>query len=154
MRTAPRIFPRRRLCHLKVARYLIWYMLLQVIENYNKLVENPAVGGDSNNLPGNHFFAGFQSAFYSVFDAAAAGNFHAYHGDAFNVVIRNDLSKFFSVVAFIQLRTANERDLVSDKVLVEIPVRIGSAIRGNKQIGIVKIGRINGNQFDLHRPLG
>ena len=66
-----------------------------------------------------------------MLNTTTAGNFHPHNGDAFDIVIRNDLGKLFSVVHIVQLWASNQRDAITDKIVVEIPVGISCTVRQN-----------------------
>ena len=59
---------------------------------YSLIFENSAVGGKGDNAPGNELFAVEQGVPGCKFDAAAAGNFHSYHGKALDIVVLQDSS--------------------------------------------------------------
>ena len=55
-----------------------------------------------------------------MLNTTTAGNFHPHNDDAFDIVICNDLGKLFSVVHIVQLWASNQRDAITDKIVVEI----------------------------------
>ena len=116
-------------------------------------VQNSAVGGDGDDAPGDEFAAGLQGSFHSVFNAAATGDFHTDHGDTFDIVVFQYGGEFFGIVALVQFGTADEGNVIADKFIVEIAVGIGGAVCRNQQIGTVKVGGVDRDQFDLYRPL-
>ena len=113
-----------------------------------------SIGRDGYYLPWDEFSAGLQRAFCRIFNAAAAGNLHTDDGQALNIVMGDDLRKFFSIIAFVQLWAANQRNVIADKVIVKISVSVSRTVGGNQQIGIVKVRCIDRNQLDLNRLLG
>ena len=64
-----------------------------------------------------------------MFDSAAAGNFHAYDGDASDLVIGQDRGQFLGIVDAVQFRAADQGDVIPDEFIVEIAVGIGGAVR-------------------------
>ncbi len=69
--------------------------------------EDFALGGEGNHLPGEELAAVFERGFYRVDNAAAAGNLHAHHGKAFDVVVLQDCGEFFGVIPLVQLGAAD-----------------------------------------------
>ena len=69
-----------------------------------------------------------------MLDTAAARYFHAHNGDAFDVVVTDDLSELFAVIALVQLGAADQRDLIADKILMEACIGIGCAFTGTSLI--------------------
>ena len=73
------------------------------------------------------------SAFFcGHLQAAAAGNLHAEDGHALDVVAAQDLGQLFAVIHSVQLRAADEGYLAAHKLLMEIGVGIGCAVRCNQ----------------------
>ena len=65
------------------------------------LIEYISVRGNGYDLPRNKLTAPLQSDFRRVFQPAATRNFHANDGDAFYIVIADNLGKFFRVVRVV-----------------------------------------------------
>ena len=63
-----------------------------------KLLYDVSMNGDCDYLPGNKFAACFQRIFRRTLAPAAAGNLHAYNGDALDVVLGDDLRELLRVV--------------------------------------------------------
>ena len=116
-------------------------------------VQNGSVDGNRHDLPGQEFAAVLQCGNCGLFQTTAARYFHAHHRDALDVVLTDDFGEFFAVIRCIQLGTADERDLAPDKVLVEVCIGIGSAVRRNQQVCSIKVRRLYRYKLDLNRPL-
>ena len=116
-------------------------------------IQNFSIGGDGNHLPRNKLSAGLQSTLDCVFDTAAAGYFHPYHLYTLDVVVPDDLRQLFRIIPFVQLGTADQGDMVPDKIVMEAAVSISCTVCRNQQICAVKIGSIYRYQFDLAGPL-
>ena len=56
-----------------------------------RLVEDPTVDGDRDDLPRNELAALLQGRFGGVFQSAAAGDLHAHDGHALDIVMADDL---------------------------------------------------------------
>lgn len=94
-----------------------------------------------------------QGSFDSLLDAAAAGDFHADDGNAFNVICQQDLGQFAAVIFIIQLWAADECDVVFDEFAVEVTVSKGCTVSGNEKSAVLQISCVGIDQFDLDRPL-
>lgn len=88
-----------------------------------------------------------------MLETAAAGNLHTDDGDAFNIVVCDNLRQLFGVIAVIQLRTANQRNPAPDKVLVESSIGIGGTVCGYQQVCTVKIRSVYRDKLNLYRLL-
>ena len=117
------------------------------------LVQNTAVAGNGDDSPRNKFSARFKRVYRSVFDAAAAGYFHADDGEAFDIVFADNRSKLFRVVAFVEFRTADERRFAFDKIVVKISVCVSGTVRRDQKMRAVEIRSAERGEFDLYRPL-
>ena len=95
--------------------------------------EDPSICGDGVDLPGEKFAAGFHGIYGYILDSAAAGDFHAHDGDAFNIVLAGDLT--------------------FDKILVEVCIGVGCTVCCNEQVCSVKIWCVDRDELYLHRPL-
>ena len=93
------------------------------------LIQNFTIDGDGDHLPRNELSAGLKRLFRRHLQAAAAGHLHAEDGHALDVVIANNLGQLFAVIHSIQLRAADESHLAAHKLLMEIGVGIGRAVR-------------------------
>src|SRR5699024_7252958 len=93
------------------------------------LFQYPSIRRDGYHLPGDELAACLESLLHCVFDPAAAGNFHACYGDAFNIISCDDLRQFFRIISFVQLGAADERNAVADKFIMKISVGIGGAVK-------------------------
>ena len=51
--------------------------------------------------------------------SAAAWNLHSYNRHTLDMVSRNNMRKLIRIIPFVQLRASNQRDMVSDKLVVE-----------------------------------
>ena len=96
------------------------------------LIQNFSVNGDGDHLPGNELSAGLKRLFCRHLQAAAAGHLHAEDGHALDVVAAQDLSELFAVIHSVQLRAADKGHLAAHKLLMEIGVGIGRAVRCNQ----------------------
>ena len=101
--------------------------------------EDPSICGDGVDLPGEKFAAGFHGIYGCILDSAAAGDFHAHDGDAFKIVLADDLGKLFTVIHRVKLRASDNRYVIADKFPVEIAVRISSTVCCHQKIGTVKV---------------
>ena len=88
-----------------------------------------------------------------VFNAAAAGHFHAHNGYAADFILRNNGGQLFGIVAFIKLGAADERNAALHEIMVEGCISICGAVGGDEQVGVVEVGSVHRHQFDLHGPL-
>lgn len=71
-----------------------------------------------------------KSRFGRLLDATAAGHFHTDDGDAFDIVMGDDLGQLLAVIFVIQFGAADEGDVVFDKATVKIAVGKGSTVGG------------------------
>ena len=117
------------------------------------LLQNSPIRGNCNHLTRNELVGCHQRTLDGVFKTAAARNLHAQDFDALDIVVRNDLRKLLGVVALIQLRTADQRDVVFHKVSMEIAVGVCCTVRRDQQICAIKVRCAHGNELDLTRPL-
>ena len=124
--------------------------MLQTVE---RLLQYLTVGRNGDHLPRDHLSAGLQSSLYRVFNTAAARNLHSYHGYALNIIVTQDFRQFLAVFGHIQLGTTDKRHMVLDKALMKVAVCKSGTIRRDKQLRLMKIGRVYRNKLDLHRPL-
>lgn len=115
--------------------------------------ENLSICGDGVHLPGEKFTAGLQGIYGCILDSAAAGDFHAHNGDAFNIVLADDLGKLFTVIHRVKFRTSDKGDLTFDKILVEVCIGIGCTVCCNEQVCSVEIWCVDRDELYLHRPL-
>src|SRR5699024_8546480 len=58
------------------------------------------------------------------------------------------------IIHVIQLRASDQRDMFSDKIIMEISVGVGSTVCRNQKIRIFIIRSSYRYQLDLYRPLG
>ena len=105
-------------------------------------------------MPGNELAAGLQGALGCAFDATATRNLHANDGYALDIILCNDTGQLFGIVSLVQLGTADQRDAITDELVMEIAVGVGGTVSSDEQIGTVKIGSVNGHELDLAGPLG
>lgn len=75
----------------------------------------------------------------SALDSAAAWDLHSCHEDASDVVLTQDSSQLFCIVDGVQFWTADESNMASYEIMMEISVGIGCAVRCDQKIGILKI---------------
>ena len=75
--------------------------------------------------------------FYGPLQAAAAGNLHAQHRYGLDVVLPENGRQLLAVVHAVQLGAGDEQDLSPEKIPVEVPIGIGSAVRGNQQVSAI-----------------
>ena len=92
-------------------------MFLLIFMN-KKSVEELSIHGDGGYLPWDEFATVLEGFFGCHFQTTAAWNFHADNGYAGDIVVSDDLFKFFTVVCGIQLRTAYQDDPAFDKIFV------------------------------------
>ena len=85
----------------------------------------PTVHRDGDHLPRNEFPALLERLFRRQFQPAAAGHLHPHDGDAFDVVLPDDLRQLFGIVHAVQLGTAHKGDVPLDEPLVEGGVGVG-----------------------------
>ncbi len=71
-------------------RLFLWFIEISI--------QPAAVCGDGDHLPGDEFSRSHQGGLDGIFNAAAAGNLHAHHGDRFDVVLGDDLRQFVGKV--------------------------------------------------------
>ena len=116
-------------------------------------IQNLAVNGDGDHLPGKELAAVLQGGDGGVLQPAAAGDLHAHHGQAFHLVFAKDLGELFGVVHTVQLGAADQAHPALQKLLVKIAVGVGSAVGGHQQVGTVQPGGIYRGQLDLYWPL-
>ena len=112
-----------------------------------------SVNGYGHYLPGDELSALLEGFLGGKFQTAAARDLHPDDGNALDVITGDDGLQLHGIVHAIQLGAADEGDLVPDKILMEISVGVSGAIGSDEQIGTVKIGCIDGGQFDLYRPV-
>ena len=117
------------------------------------LIENRSVPAQSNHLPRQKFAGPLQGSLDGLLNSTAAGYLHPYDSNALDVISLNDFQQFIRVIHGIQLGTADQCHPAPHKAAVEIAGGICGAVRCDKQIGSVKIGRVHRNQLDLNRPL-
>lgn len=87
-------------------------------------------------------------------NTAAARDGHTSYCYAQDVVLLQNRSKLLGIEGVvIQLRTADNDNMIPYKVLVEPGIREGCAVCRNQQIGILKKGGCGINQGKLYRPL-
>ena len=91
---------------------------------------------------------------HGMLDAAAAGNFHAHNGDASDIVIGQDRGQLLGIVDAVQLRAADQGNVIPDEFIVKIAVGVGGAVRSHQELRSVEIRCVHRRQFDLDRPLG
>ena len=115
--------------------------------------QNPAFRCDDPDLPWDEFPAVFQCLHCRTLQTAAARYLHPGNGEAFDVVVCQNGGQLFRIIPFIQLWTANEGDMVPDKILMEISICVCSAVCSDQQVGVLIIRRLLRYQFDLDRPL-
>src|SRR5699024_1515305 len=77
----------------------------------------------------------------------------AHNGHALDVVFRDDLGELFAVVHAVELGAAHQGDLPAHKVLVQVGVGVGGAVGGDEKLRAGEVGRVDGRQLDLARPL-
>ena len=65
------------------------------------------------------------AVFGRLFNAAAAGNFHADDRQTADLVLPEDFRQLFCIIAFIELGASDQRDAVPDKAIMKISVGIG-----------------------------
>ena len=98
---------------------------------------------DSDNIHFQFFLfpCEFERLFHNRDRSAAARNFHAGDGDGADVVQTEYFRQFLHIAVQIavQLRAENDENASFQQFLVESPIRMGDAVRGDKQVGIVKI---------------
>ena len=102
-------------------------------------LQDSAICGNGNHLPGNEFSAVFQRRHRCMLDSAAAGNLHAHPGQRPDFIFPDDLLQFLGIVHHIQLGAADERHTSADEVLMKAAVGIGGAVGRDQQIGSVEI---------------
>ena len=112
-----------------------------------------SVGRNSYNLPRNELSACLQRTLDCVFNAAAAGNLHSDHLDAFDVVLCDDGGQLFCIIALVQLGTADQGDVIAHEIRVKVGVSVGRAVGSDQQVCTVKVGCAHRNQLDLTGPL-
>lgn len=95
-------------------------------------VQDLSVDGNGDHLPGEEFAAVPEGGLYRRFQAAAAGDLHADHGDALDLVVLDDLEELFRIVHGIQLGAADQGDLAGHQLLVEPGVGKGGAVGGDQ----------------------
>ena len=120
---------------------------------HTRLPYQASIRPHGHNLPRNEFPAGLEGAFRGIFNTAAAWNFHADNGYAGDIVVSDDLFKFFTVACGIQPRTAYQDDPAFDKIFVEVCVGVSGAVCRDQEFRAVEIRCICRNKFDLYRPL-
>ena len=76
-----------------------------------------------------------------------------YNRHTLDIISCNHIRQFVRVIPFIKLGAPNQRNMVPDKLAMEIPIGICRTVRGNQQIGILKIRRLYRCKFYLYRPL-
>ena len=112
---------------------------------------------DSDNIHFQFFlFSGEpERLFHNSDRSAAARNFHPRNSDGTDVVQTEYFRQLLHIAVQIavQLRTEDNENASFQQFLVKPSVRMSDAIRGNKQIGIVKIRCCRIQQFELNRPL-
>ena len=65
------------------------------------LLENSSVRRDNVYLPRNHLTACRECIFHRLLDSSAARHFHADHGNALNIVLRNDLGQLLRIIHIV-----------------------------------------------------
>ena len=98
-----------------------------------------AVDPDGNDLQRNILSAGGDRLLYSVFQTAAARDFHTGKGDAADRISCKQFRKFFGIVYHVQFRTSHQCDLAVDKIPMKVSIGISAAVCRDQQIGIFKI---------------
>ena len=81
------------------------------------------------NLPWEKFTACFHGIYRCMLDTAAAGNFHAYDGYAFDIILADDLGQLFTVIDSVKLRASDERDLAAHEFLMHVRRGVRRAVR-------------------------
>ena len=94
---------------------------------------------DCHHIPWDKLTTVLQRLFRCIFNSSTAWHFHSHNCHALNVVSCNNGSQFFSIIAFIKLWTSNQGDMISNKLIMKIPIGISCTIRSNQQIRILKI---------------
>ncbi len=134
-------------------------LLYHFLEKFNIVIQdflifkNFSVGRNGDYLPGDKFSAHLQRFFCGVFNSAATGDFHSHNTQTFYVVAFDDFGEFRGVVGIVQLGAADESDVVSHKVPVEVAVGKGGAVCGDEEICAFKIRSVYGYQLNLAGPL-
>lgn len=105
-------------------------------------------------MPGNELTTVLQRLLGGIFQPAAARYLHTNHGEAFDVILAEDVGELFGVVSGVQFWASDEGDAVFDEILVEVGIGISGTIGSDEQIGALKVWGIHRGQFDLHWPLG
>ena len=116
-------------------------------------VYHPSGCRNRNHSPRDKLAACDKRTLDGIFNAAAAGNLHSHNGHALDIVVCNNGGQLVGVIDIVKLGTSDKRYAVADKLIVEIAVGVGGAVGGDEQICAVKIGRIDGHELDLNRPL-
>ena len=70
-----------------------------------------------------------------------------------NIVVRKNRRELVGVIHAVELGATDERDSVTNKLVMEVAVGIGGAICSNEQVRSVKIGSVHGYELDLNWPL-
>jgi len=117
------------------------------------LVYDPSVCGYSNHTPRNKLAACHKSLLYSVLYTAAAGNLHTNYGHALYIIVRYDCGQLFGIVNAVKLWTADKRNVLAHKFIMEISIGICGAICRYEKICTVKIRCVYGHKLDLNGPL-
>ena len=119
----------------------------------SRLIQDAAVERERDNLPRDELPRRTQGFDGHALQTAAAWDLHARDGDAFDVVVRNDLGQFLGIIDAVKLRAANKANFVADEISMEVAVRERAAVGGNKQIGALEIRGLRRSQLDLHGPI-
>ena len=104
-------------------------------------------------LPWQEFATFLQCVFCCSLKTATAWDYHTHDGNAFDIVLSDDLGQFVCVICIIKLWTSDQRDSVFDKIIVKVSISICCAICSNQQICTIIIRGRNGYELDLDRPL-
>ena len=114
---------------------------------------NTAVRRNNSHFKRNILTACFYRTFYRILHTAAARHCHSCEGNTLYIVITEYLCQLFGVINSIELRTADERDLPTDKIMVEVSVGVSCAIGSDKQISTVEVGGISRQEIYLYGEL-
>lgn len=117
------------------------------------LVQNGAVVGEGDHLPGDKLLRGLQGSPDHMLDFAAAGVIHPKDGDGANGVVPQNLGEFFRVVRGIRGRAGQEDRAVLQKSLVKLGAGHGGAGSGNQQMNPSVIIRYQWREAELYWPL-
>ena len=117
------------------------------------IVKYLAVGCYYYSLKWYCFTACFNGFLSGCVNSSAAGYAHTHNGDALYIVEREYRRQLFGIINAVKLGTADKRDFILYKIVVEISVGERRAVGGNEQVCRVEVRRIDRNKLYLNRPL-